>query len=300
MQPHHIDHFSVYRGMVAVEGWAKAGTPAVLYRGRPVLLQSHQVHRPDLPQHHGEEADGWGFGLRALVGHSDIQHEDLSLLFPDGTRLDHPGLAFAPTNDALDRLLGRFKRSTEAGGRVLEIGSRARSGNTYHQFISPNAEYVGLDITDGPNVHVVGDAHHISRHAPGPFDFVFSISVFEHLLMPWKTALEMNKVMRPGALAYIQSHPAWPLHEEPWDFWRFSENAWEGLFNAHTGFRMLDRAYALPAKIVPTFATGGHMQAHEHARTFMVSACLVEKVGAPLVSWEAEAGDLYNLAYSHA
>lgn len=182
----------------------------------------------------------------------------------------------------------------------MEIGSRARSGNTYHKLVAPNAIYTGLDVMDGPNVDIVGDAHHLSRHAPGPYDFIFSISVFEHLLMPWKVALEMNAVLRTGGIAFIQSHPTWPLHEEPWDFWRFSENAWEGLFNAHTGFRMLDRGYGLSAKIVPQFAVSGPLQGHESARTFMLSACLVEKVGPPQVTWDAEVGAVYDLAYNHA
>jgi SAM-dependent methyltransferase len=128
---------------------------------------------------------------------------------------------------------------------VLEIGSRARSGNTYRHLVHPEVDYVELDVAAGPNVDIVGDAHHLSRHVDATFDAVFSISVFQHWLMPWMVAIEMNRVMKPGALAYIQSHPAWPLHEEPWDFWRFSKDAWNGLFNAHTGFEMVDKGYAM-------------------------------------------------------
>ncbi len=118
--------------------------------------------------------------------------------------------------------------------------------------------------------------------------------------MPWMVALEMNKVMNVGGVAFIQSHPSWPLHEEPWDFWRFSKDAWAGLFNAHTGFRMLNSGYAMGARMAADFAAGGATQDLGRSRTYLLSACLVEKIGEPKVAWEAEAGEIYNLAYSHA
>lgn len=300
MRPHHIDHISAYRGMLAVEGWAEAGVPVILYRDQPVVGQTYPVARPDLPPHFGPGSEAWGFSLRAVVDRDWFDQAEITLAFPDGTRVGTLDERFGPPKAVMRRMTERFRTATEAGGRVLEIGSRARSGNTYRKLVAPNATYTGLDVMDGPNVDIVGDAHHLSRYAPGPYDFIFSISVFEHLLMPWKAALEMNAVLRTGGLAFIQSHPTWPLHEEPWDFWRFSENAWEGLFNVHTGFRVLDRGYGLSAKIVPEFAASGPLRGHESASTFMLSACLIEKIGPPQVTWDAEVGAVYDLAYNHA
>jgi hypothetical protein len=49
------------------------------------------------------------------------------------------------------------------------------------------------DIKVGENVDIVGDAHRLtSLFKAGQFDFAYSISVFEHLLWPWKVALELN------------------------------------------------------------------------------------------------------------
>jgi hypothetical protein len=156
-----------------------------------------------------------------------------------------------------------------------------------------------MDIKAGPNVNVVGDAHHLSRHVTGPFDTVVSISVWEHLVMPWMVSLEMNKVMKVGALAYIQSHPAFPLHEQPWDFWRFSKDAWRGLFNVHTGFEVVDSGYALRCLVVPDFASGAHLQGCDVEPSYLLSACLVRKTGPAQVSWDAEASAVYNLNYDH-
>jgi len=70
------------------------------------------------------------------------------------------------------------------------------------------ADYVGFDIIAGNGVDIVGDAHRLSESfPPDHFDFVFSISVFEHLLFTWKAILEINKVMKSGGYVYLSTHP---------------------------------------------------------------------------------------------
>jgi SAM-dependent methyltransferase len=85
--------------------------------------------------------------------------------------------------------------------------------------------------------------------APGLGGRVFSISVFEHLVYPWKASLEINRVLKPGGLVFISTHPAWPAHELPWDFWRFPVAGLAHLFDPDTGFELVTRARGLPAKI---------------------------------------------------
>ena len=184
-------------------------------------------------------------------------------------------------------------------GSMLEIGARARSGNSYKDLFPTCQSYIGIDVLPGPGVDIVCDAHHMTSAIKQKYDYVFSISVFEHLLMPWKVALEMNAVMHDGSYAYIQSHQAWPLHEEPWDFWRFSTNAWNGLFSKHTGFEVSEVGYDLSASVVPRFGLGGPLQNLERGNTYLLSACIVRKVSAPLVSWDAQVGDVYELGYNH-
>ncbi len=58
--------------------------------------------------------------------------------------------------------------------------------------------------------------------------------------MPWKAVLEINAVMKKGGLLYIQTHPAWPPHELPWDFWRYQKASFSALLNKKTGFRIIE------------------------------------------------------------
>ena len=94
---------------------------------------------------------------------------------------------------------------------------------------------------------VVADAHQLSSVLPASyFDAVTSTAVFEHLVMPWKVAIEMNRVMKVGAWAFIYTHQTIGMHDLPWDYFRFSDNAWKGIFNRHTGFEIIGTELSRP------------------------------------------------------
>ena len=141
----------------------------------------------------------------------------------------------------------------------------------------PDCDVTVLDVVPGPTVDVVGDAHAMSTLlAAESFDFAISVSVFEHLLMPWKVAVEMSRVLKPGALALIHSHQAEAMHDAPWDFWRFSDTVWPALFNAATGFEivridMSRRMHLIPAVILEPIGD------NEHAYGFQCSTVIVRR-----------------------
>ena len=180
---------------------------------------------------------------------------------------------------------------------VVEIGSRARSGNVRRQRISERHQYTGVDIKKGPNVDRVADVHELSNDlAPGSLDAVFGLEIFEHLAMPWKVALELNKVLKTGGRAMFFTVQAWPLHEEPFDFFRFSKEAWYSLFNDYTGFRVLNAAIGDPARLVGDLQTNATNEIL-HGRGYLVSSVLVEKTSETKLSWEVPAESLYKGEY---
>lgn len=134
----------------------------------------------------------------------------------------------------------------------MEIGPRARSGNIYTAGFAKHVRYRRLEIHPGPNVAFVGDIPRLSSVAePNSIDGMFCISVFEHLAMPWKASLEINKTLKLGGLFNASTHPTWPLHDRPWDFFRFSTDAFHALFNRATGFEIVESTEGLPCRITP-------------------------------------------------
>jgi len=176
----------------------------------------------------------------------DVYYRALQLLaFPL-----HRGKAASDQRDLLRELIAEVSCRTTSS--VLEIGSRAVSDTTARGLFPSTVRYTGFDLLDGPNVDITGDTHELSRHfPPESFDAVFSRSVFEHLLMPWKAVLEINKVLKVGGLCLVATHPAWPPHELPWDFWRYQENAFWALFNKATGFELIATTTSTPARLFP-------------------------------------------------
>ena len=170
-------------------------------------------------------------------------------------------------------------------GTVLEIGSRARSAITRRHRIPARLDYLGLDILPGPNVDLVGDAHELSQLFPDRrFVAAFSASVFEHLAMPWKVALELNRVLVPGGIVYTSTHQTFPLHEEPWDFWRFSKHSWQTLFNPATGFEIVEAVHGEPAR-VHARRTSPVTREMPDSPAWLGSASIVRKISDTTLTW---------------
>ncbi len=180
--------------------------------------------------------------------------------------------------------------------RMLDIGGRARSGRQRSDDY-PGCDVSVMDIRADPGVDIVGDIHELSRLAPSnTFDFALCVAVFEHLLMPWKAALEINHVLRPGALMLVFTHQTIGMHDRPWDFWRYSDDAWPALFNEATGYKVEQTLLADFMHIVPANHYASHPFA-ERAGGFQGSSVLVRKTGVPRVAWPVSAGPLMKDAY---
>lgn len=188
-----------------------------------------------------------------------------------------------PYHQLFDRFLTQALEALEPP-QILELGARTVTGNPTRDRWSGNIIYTGFDIHPGPNVDVVGDVHQLSRHVPlQHYDAIYSISVFEHLAMPWQAVLEINRVLKPGGLVFISTHPTWPAHELPWDFWRFNQAAFKALLNPVTGFEVLECVEGLPASIFP-LVRDRHLRSMPSHPAYLGVAVLARKTSEPQAS----------------
>jgi len=182
----YLDRFTVLNQCLIADGWANYQDIAAWYDGKPLLLSQMPVRRPDLAGMFGAEAESWGFAFCAALPSADVDRTNFRIRLNAKITLDDPARGFRRHDDNKFEAMTQRFRDAVAGtkGQFLEIGSRARSGVNYKSWFPDDIDYVGIDIAAGPNVDVVGDAHHLSRLLNGKFAFVFSIAVFEHILMP--------------------------------------------------------------------------------------------------------------------
>jgi len=223
--------------------------------------------RPDVAQKFGMQDDRCGFWVQLprLSEHNIILHGS------DGQRSGtlHFNVKGQPPPAIVDEQRGGelFEKFIDIVNQkhlhVLEIGSRVVAPGTASKraLFSGAASYTGFDYYEDSNTDVVGDAHRLADYFPQQrFDAVFSYSVLEHLAMPWLAAIEINKVMRDGGYTYHHTHFAWPLHERPWDFWRFSDEGLKVLFSPPIGFEVLGAGVFEPLRMHFDRAVAGQAQ----------------------------------------
>jgi len=224
----------------------------------------------------------------------------LGVRYEDGTRhvVSNPG-GLVTTKHDFHGPHARFVAALNelSDGVVVEVGSRARSGRTYTDLVPDHLRYIGVDIVDGPNVDVVGDAHDLtSIIEPCSVDAVFSIATFEHLAMPWRCAVEINRILKPGGVCFVLSHQTFPLHETPWDFFRFSDSGWRAIFNRASGFEVLEVAMGDAAAVVGLALTPITWNM-DRAVACLGSAVACRKVGEATVDWPVPLHEIASTAY---
>lgn len=196
------------------------------------------------------------------------------------------------------QLSEKFRKLLEAeqAKTMLDIGGRARSGVLRaEQF--PGMVVDVLDIHAADGVTVVCDAHKMSEVLPyDSYDAVMSVSVFEHLVMPWKVAIEINRILKPGGIGMIMTHQTVGMHDMPWDFLRFSDTSWLGIFNRHTGFEILETELASMNYIIPFFWSDRYEDA-EKAAGYEISSVLIRKISSTSVDWPLSASDVTENIY---
>ena len=193
-----------------------------------------------------------------------------------------------------------FKNYVDGKGikTALEVGSRARSGvNNRATYLPKDIEFTGVDVLEGDGVDVVCDAHELSKHiAHDYYDLVYSLNVFEHLLMPWKVVLELNKVMKKGGVVMIFTHHAFPLHDLPWDYYRFSDGAWYSLFNKATGFEIIQTDLIDKVSIVPNCIYEGSVGVKDGG-AFIHSAVIARKISDTSLEWPVDSKEIIETEY---
>lgn len=133
---------------------------------------------------------------------------------------------------AMDRIV------TQAKGPVLQIGSRAsvvdlKAANWRNRFAA--LPFVGLDIQAGDNVDVVADIageFRTLRDRLKTFQFgtIICSHVLEHVRQPWLAARNIERLLAPGGLLFVQVPWVQAYHPFPEDYWRFSFSGITALF----------------------------------------------------------------------
>lgn len=124
-----------------------------------------------------------------------------------------------------------------AKGSLLDIGC----GNKPYSILFNNrvTHYVGCDIVQSSAnvVDYLCPANQLC-FSDNSFDTVFSTQVLEHVADCSGMIKEAFRVLKTGGHAIFTAPFAWELHEEPYDFFRFSKHGLRDIFEKN-GFEVL-------------------------------------------------------------
>lgn len=114
------------------------------------------------------------------------------------------------------------------GSKVLCIGG----GGLLDGMIKdhPATDTISIDIDPGRKPDMVMDATNMSFDA-GTFDAVYMMEVLEHVKDPQAALSEVHRVLKDDGRFVMSTPFVFGIHEEPWDFWRFTRYGLEHLLS---------------------------------------------------------------------
>lgn len=103
---------------------------------------------------------------------------------------------------------------------VVDVGCGTKP---YAVFVDESVKYIGVDV-DSANeqVDIVSSAYSIALDS-GYADYVVSFQVLEHLEEPALMLKEAYRLLKPGGEICLTFPMSEHLHEEPYDYFRYTE-----------------------------------------------------------------------------
>lgn len=130
------------------------------------------------------------------------------------------------------------KAARHARGKLLDIGC---GNKPFQKMLDANiTQYIGCDIvqSSGSKADVICLATQLPFR-DASYDTVFVTQVIEHICDHQCLLRESFRVLRDGGLLILSGPMYWPLHEEPYDFFRFTEHGFRSLLE-NTGFQKIE------------------------------------------------------------
>jgi SAM-dependent methyltransferase len=199
----------------------------------------------------------------------------------------------------------RQKRQTQVDlarrvrGRVLDIGCASKE---ILPMLDPGVQYTGLDYpaTAIERYHCLPDVFADAKALPFPdrsYDWILLLDVLEHLEEPVACLNEIHRVLVPGGQLALQVPFLYPLHDEPFDFRRWTTYGLQKLAAQHE-FEIVEKQSAGPpletAALLCNIAfsqTVLNWFERKHplsiAAVLLPPVVLLNNIGASLLSWMA-------------
>lgn len=165
-----------------------------------------------------------------------------------------------PRRVILDRQIE--KASKWLKGIVLDLGS----AESPYAFLT--GRRLSVDIRPFPDVKILADANSLP-FKDSSFPSVLCTELLEHILRPEKVVSEIHRVLSPGGVLVLTVPFLYPLHRDPKDFHRFTEDGVRAMLQDFKVLRVIPqgRAFTLLGLLV-------HVEAETYRLPLPLKLCV--------------------------
>lgn len=129
--------------------------------------------------------------------------------------------------------------ASEMCGTVMDLGGKR--SNKRGTFSPPEEQaytwqYINLDMSTQPDIYA--DVTHVPAQSES-VDCIVCTEVLEHLPNPQACVDEIYRLLKKGGLAFVSVPFFYPVHADPYDFQRFTEDGLRHLFRNFSSVEVL-------------------------------------------------------------
>lgn len=166
-------------------------------------------------------------------------------------------------------LVKGFSRIFPVKEPVLEIGSyrvEGQEGLANLRDFYPGARYIGVDMREGPGVDQVEDFETRTSFADGSVGTILSSDTVEHVYDVFHFMRETERILAPGGVLLLISVMYFPIHSYPYDYWRFTPEAFKRLASPIGSPLVLSQGPEdFPDTVIAVVRKGGKLTGEEEA-----------------------------------
>jgi len=158
------------------------------------------------------------------------------------------------------------RNSIPLQGPIYEIGSYQVPGQEELADLRPlfsGLEYFGTDMRMGPGVDLILNLHNIEL-PDNSVPTILCLETLEHTEYPYRAIEEIHRVLMPEGITVISSLMDFPIHDHPYDYWRYTPEAFRSILKPfqHSWIGFAGKEYQ-PHTVVGIGFKGSHPPLHQ-------------------------------------
>lgn len=138
--------------------------------------------------------------------------------------------------EAIKQLIKICSETLPISEPIYEFGSLQVPGQEGFADLRPffsGKKYIGADMREGVGVDVVLNLHNIELPSES-VGTVLILDTLEHVEFPRKAIEEIYRILKPDGVLIVSSVMNFPIHDYPYDYWRFTPEAFKSLLKSFT------------------------------------------------------------------